>query len=86
MGGDSDSELGNYEITQDSDGDSQMDDILYALRTGGSGRGQFSGRGQSDDDESQPLVQQEMGVVPRRGRPTNDQYRMRRISIADTHL
>ena len=86
MGRDSDSELGNYEITHESDGDSQMDDILYALRTGGgSGRGHFgSASQQEEDDDLQPLVQ-EMGVV-RRSKPSSDQYRMRRISIADTHL
>ena len=83
--GDSDSELGNYEIAQheSDESESQMDDLLYALKTDGSG---FSAsQGGDDDDEFRPLIR-EMDVVTRQKKPPSDQYRMRRISIADTHL
>lgn len=93
-GGDSDSDMGgNYDITLASDEEtgSQMDDLLYAIRTGepgteGSGYSASQGGGYDDDDDMQPLVQ--ASVVMRHQKPTasSDQYRMRRISIADTHL
>ncbi len=84
QGGDSDSESGNYEITQElgseNESESQMDDLLYALKTEGSG---FSASQTEGDDDYRPLIQED---VTRRKKPTNDPYRMRRISIADTHI
>lgn len=86
-GGDSDSdEGGNYDITVNTDDEgSQMDDLLYAIRTGGPGTdGSGYSASQGGDDDMQPLIQ----AVTRRDKPKggSDQYRMRRISIADTHL
>ena len=83
--GDSESELGNYDITQASDDEtgSQMDDILYTLRTGAAVSSQ--GDDEDGDDDMQPFIQ-EMAVMRQKKSGSNEQFRMRRISIADTHL
>lgn len=78
-GGDSDSgESGSYAIAPDSDVESgsHMDNLYFALKTGTS---------YSQDEESQPPMH-EMESFPRKKPSTSEQYRLRRISIADTHL
>ena len=74
--GDSDSaESGSYHFGQYSEtGDSsQMDDLMFALKTG-------IPYSQGANDDEEPLVQ---SLPPKK---PMDQYRLRRISIADTHL
>uniref|UniRef100_A0A1X7VF86 Staphylococcus aureus surface protein A n=3 Tax=Amphimedon queenslandica TaxID=400682 RepID=A0A1X7VF86_AMPQE len=80
--GDSDSgESGSYAIARagDSDGGesgSHMDNLMFALKTGIS---------YSQDEDSQPPIE---GFARRGKQPAaaTEQYRLRRISIADTHL
>lgn len=82
--GDSDSgDSGSYNVARpDSDGGesgSHMDNLMFALKTGIS---------YSQDEDSQPPMH-EMEGFARRGRQpaaASEQYRLRRISIADTHL
>ena len=74
--GDSDSaESGSYHFGQYSEtGDSsQMDDLMFALKTG-------IPYSQGANNDEEPLIQ---SLPPRK---PMDQYRLRRISIADTHL
>lgn len=80
--GDSDSgESGSYAIARGGDSDggesgSHMDNLMFALKTGIS---------YSQDEDSQPPIE----GFARRGRQpaaATEQYRLRRISIADTHL
>ena len=78
--GDSDSgESGSYEIAPDSEGESesQMDDLMFALKTGVTS---------SQDDDTTPFIQ-EMETIPHKKPTSSEQYRLRRISMmADTHL
>ena len=79
-GGDSDSEgAGSYAVAPDSDAEtgSHMDDLMFAIKTGIT----YS----QDDADSQPLMH-EMESLPRKKPSASEQYRLRRISIADTHL
>ena len=80
-GRDSDSDQsGSYAFGADSDGESgsRMDDLMFALKTGDLTYSQ-------DDTESQPMMQ-EMETFPHKKPSSSEQYRLRRISIADTHL
>ena len=64
------------EDSEEEGSENQMDDLMFALRTGTS-------YPQDDDDDQQPLF--EMGES-RKKPSSSEELQLRRISIADTHV